>query len=89
MAKNLRFVINKYVHLSKVHKQTSNVHFSKSTTALSCIFYFFFFFFFEVHKNKISYDLFKHPLNRDKYSFHRFVNKPFYSCGGWIPLKGL
>ena len=38
-------------------------------TALSCIFWGL----FEVHKSKVPYDLFKHPLNRHTYSFHRFA----------------
>ena len=40
-------------------------------TALSFIFSLFFV--FEVQKSKVPYDLFKYPLNRHTYNFHRVV----------------
>ena len=56
-----------YKQVSAFVKRAQAVHIFP--IALSCIFWGS----FKVHKSKLPYDLFKYPLNRHTYSFHRFV----------------
>ena len=58
-----------YKQVSAFVKRAQAVHIFP--IALSCIFWGS----FKVHKSKLTYDLFKYPLNRYTYSFHRFVKK--------------